>query len=302
MIDQRIRIRHIHCFLETARLGSLSSAANTMKVSQPAASKTIRELEDILGQQLFDRSGRRLVLTASGRLFQQHGGAAMLELERAQDLVRDTPPKSTRLKIGVLPTAATDLLPRAALDFQERHTNCLLRVSTGPNWLLMSQLREGQLDLVVGRMSSAEVMAGLSFTPLYAEKISAVVRPGHPILDFVQPLEQLENYPLILPPPGAVISPLVRTYLTGNGVRLNSTTFETVALAFGRKVLQNSDAIWFISHGVVQDEVASGGLTLLPLSNLPGGPVGISMRSEAIQQEEMQTLITNLERAVAELR
>ncbi|MFT6653116.1 MAG: LysR family pca operon transcriptional activator, partial [Celeribacter sp.] len=107
MIDSHIRMRHLRCFLETARLGSLSAAADAMHVSQPAASKTIRELEDILGVPLFDRTGRRLVLSAAGKVFQQHAGAAMIDLKRAQDLVRDAPRSRTRLAVGTLPTAAT---------------------------------------------------------------------------------------------------------------------------------------------------------------------------------------------------
>jgi LysR family pca operon transcriptional activator len=174
-------IRHLRCFLETARLGSLSAAAGTMNVSQPAASKTIRELEDVLGKPFFDRSHRRLTVTAAGRVFQQHAGTAMSQLSRAQSLVQDTPPQITRLAVGVLPTAATSLMPRAALRFREAFPNCLLRVSTGPNWLLMSQPRESSLDLVVRRMGPTEVMQHLSFHHLYSEDIAAVVRHGHPM-------------------------------------------------------------------------------------------------------------------------
>ncbi|MDO7732803.1 MAG: LysR family transcriptional regulator, partial [Paracoccaceae bacterium] len=65
MLDHRIRLRHLRCFLETAQLGSLSAAARVLRISQPAASKTIRELEDILGRALFDRAARRLSLTSA---------------------------------------------------------------------------------------------------------------------------------------------------------------------------------------------------------------------------------------------
>ena len=88
MLDQRIKLRHLRSFLETARLGSLSAAATDMHISQPAMSKTIKELEDILGTQLFDRSSRRLSLTQAGRVFQQHVGTGMIALRRAQQLVR----------------------------------------------------------------------------------------------------------------------------------------------------------------------------------------------------------------------
>ena len=303
MVDHRIRIRHLRCFLETARLGSLSAAAGVLNVSQPAASKTIRELEDILGKPLFDRTHRRLALTSVGRVFQQHAGAAMAELSRAQSLVMDTPSQITRLSVGVLPTAATSLMPRAALAFRDSHPNCLLRVSTGPNWLLMSQLRESSLDLVVGRMGNAEVMQHLSFHHLYSEDIAAVVRPGHSLIDTDQPMGALEGYPLLLPPPGAVIAPLVRALLSRHGVTSQSAAFESVSLAFGRRVVQSSDAVWFISRGVVEDELDAGTLRTLPLGNdLRGGPIGISMRSDGVLTDEQTGLIRALENARTDLR
>ncbi|MCR9108937.1 pca operon transcription factor PcaQ [Marivita sp. XM-24bin2] len=303
MIDARIRLRHLRCFLETARLGSLSAAANALNVSQPAVSKTIRELEGVLGKPLFDRSNRRLTLTTVGRVFQQHVGAAMSELSRAQSLVKDTPSQITRLSVGVLPTAATSLMPRAALAFRESHPNCLLRVSTGPNWLLMSQLRDSSLDLVVGRMGNAEVMQHLSFHHLYSENIAAVVRPEHPLCETSQPLEALAKFPLLLPPPGAVIAPLVRALLSRHGIAAQNAAFESVSLAFGRRVVQSSDAVWFISRGVVEDELDAGTLTALPLGDdMRGGPIGISMRADGVLTDAQSGLIRALENARDALR
>lgn len=152
MLSPHLRLRHLRCFLEIARLGSLSAAAEALHVSQPAASKTIRELEEILGTALFDRSGRRLVLTAAGRIYQNHAGAAIADLERAQHLVLSPPRERPKISAGVLPTAGTGLVPRAALAFRETHPDVLLDVMTGPNWLLHSLLREGQLDIVIGRI------------------------------------------------------------------------------------------------------------------------------------------------------
>ena len=155
-MDPRLRLRHLRCFLETARLGGLSAAAEILSVSQPAASKTLRELEEILGVALFDRSARRLVLSPAGRVFQQHAGTAMRALEAAQSAVRDAPERITKLNVGVLPTVATDVLPRAALEFNRQMPHCTLQVTTGPNWLLLAQLREGTADLMVGRAPGAE--------------------------------------------------------------------------------------------------------------------------------------------------
>jgi LysR family pca operon transcriptional activator len=295
MLDSHIRMRHLRCFLETARLGSLSAAADVMHVSQPAASKTIRELEDILGVPLFDRSGRRLVLSSAGKVFQQHAGAAMVDLTRAQDLVREAPRSHTRLAVGTLPTAATDMFPTAALAFQKSHPECLLRVTTGPNWLLMSQLREGALDMVVGRMPPVGALDGLSFQQLYSEIVVPVVRPDHPLLHPNWQIAQLAEYPLMLPPSGAVIAPMVRAFLHNNGLHTPQPVFENVSLAFGRKVVQKSDVIWLISQGVVAEELRLGTLKALPLKDdLLGGPVGVSMRAQTVITEEQKALLAAL--------
>ena len=82
MIDGRIKIRHLQCFLETARLGHVGKAAERLCVTQPAVSKTIRELEDILAVQLFERSGRGLILTRVGRLFRQHAQTGVTSLQQ----------------------------------------------------------------------------------------------------------------------------------------------------------------------------------------------------------------------------
>ena len=86
------------------------------------------------------------------------------------------------LAVGVLPTVATRVLPKAALAFARAVPDACLRASTGPNRFLLSQLRDGSLDLVVGRLAAPDEMAGLVFEQLYSEAVVAVVRAGHPLL------------------------------------------------------------------------------------------------------------------------
>lgn len=298
MLHSHLRLRHLRCFLETARLGSLSAAAQALHVSQPAASKTLRELEQILGVALFDRSGRRLALTPAGRVYQSHAGAALLELERAQRLVLSPPPERLRLHVGVLPTAATGLVPRAALAFRDTRPDVVLDVMTGPNWLLLSLLREGQLDLVVGRMPPAGNTEGLRFRRLYWERVVPVVRAGHPLLGRGWDHGDLGLYPLMLPPPGAMISASVRSWLHSAGLTDPQPAYENVSLAFGREVVMRSDTVWFISEGVVRPEIDLGALVILPIRNeLLGGPVGISLREGDEPAPHAQDLIAALERA-----
>lgn len=298
MLHAHLRLRHLRCFLETARMGSLSAAAGALHVSQPAASKTIRELEQILGAALFDRTGRRLVLTAAGRVYQAHAGAALRDLERAHRLVLSPPPDRVRLPVGVLPTAATGLVPRAALAFRTARPDVVLDVTTGPNWLLLSLLREGQLDLVVGRMPPAGNTEGVRFRRLYWERVVPVVRAGHPLLEGEWEPGDLARHPLMLPPAGAAISASVRGWLHSVGLTDPQPAFENVSLAFGRAVVLRSDTVWFISEGVVRPEIDAGALAILPIRNeLLGGPVGISLREGDDPAPQVQALIAALEQA-----
>lgn len=294
MLHNHLRLRHLRCFLEVSRLGSLTAAAEALHVSQPAASKTIRELEQILGVTLFDRSGRRLVLTAAGRLYQTHAGQALAELERAQTIVTAAPRDRIRIHVGVLPTAG-ELLPRAALTFRAAHPEPLLDVMTGPNWLLLSLLREGQLDLVVGRMPPPGSTEGLAFAPLYWERIVPVVRPGHPLLQGDWDYGALARYPLMLPPPGALIAGSVRNWLHSVGLAAPEPAYANVSLPFGLGITSQTDTVWFISEGVVAPEIRAGRLVVLPIRNeLLGGPVGITRRQGAETPPELAALIAAL--------
>lgn len=298
MLSPHLRLRHLRCFLEIARLGSLSAAAEALHVSQPAASKTIRELEEILGTALFDRSGRRLVLTAAGRIYQNHAGAAIADLERAQHLVLSPPRERPKISAGVLPTAGTGLVPRAALAFRETHPDVLLDVMTGPNWLLHSLLREGQLDIVIGRIPPAGASEGLHFQRLYWERVVPVVHARHPLLGQDWDYRALADYPLMLPPPGALISVAVRTWLHSVGLTDPAPAYENVSLAFGREVVLHSETVWFISEGVVRPEIEAGTLAVLPIRNeLLGGPVGITLRDGNTPSAETAALIAALEEA-----
>ena len=277
-LDNQLRLRHVQTFLEIARAESVSLAASRLNITQPAVSRSLRELEDMLGVRLFDRVGRSLRLNDAGRLFQTHASASMTELLRGVERLRSGGGPAARLAIGVLPTAATDLVPAAALVFRKDMPHVKLSIHTGSNGLLFNQLRDGVVDLVVGRMPEKEARTGVTFQQLYIEDVVLVCRPDHPILDCPTPAQKIEAYPLILPTAEALISESVARYLASVGLSDVPAAIETVALPVGRKLVSTSDALWFISRGVVADELARGILVAVTLpSPILSGPVGYSV-------------------------
>ncbi|SON53835.1 Galactose-binding protein regulator [Hartmannibacter diazotrophicus] len=282
LFDRRIKLRHIVCFLEVARLKSVGGAATLLGVTQPAASKTILELEDILGVALFDRSRRNLSLTEAGEVFLRYAGAGVTALRQGIDSIDQAQSGGLVVKVAALPTASARILPDAVRRFTAEGLKCRVRVVTGPNAYLLSLLRLGDADFVVGRMAAPEEMTGFSFEHLYSEEVRLVVRAGHPLLDR-KPFDfaMIERYPVLMPPPGSIIRPVVERLLIAHGIARIKDEVETVSNAFGRSFTRSSDAIWIISEGVVTEDLAEGRLAILPLDTSETlGPVGLTTRTD----------------------
>lgn len=272
-----MKLRHLQAFLAVAQGGTISAAARARNVSQPALSKTIAELEALLGARLFERTGRRAVLTPAGESFRAHALAALQSLETG---VRDLSGKAAAdlVKVGVLPTVAGGFFPSVALEFSRARPEARIGVITGPNRYLIEMLRGGKIDLMVGRMPSAHDMPGLSFEYLYDEPIVLVGRADHPGLG-TPAHTALAAHPLILPNPGAIIRRNVDQYLAALGLSGKVPAFETVALPVALTLLEQSDMLWFISRGVVAREIAEGRLATFELgSDYMAGAVGLTRK------------------------
>jgi LysR family pca operon transcriptional activator len=282
LLDPRIKLRHIACFLEVARLKSVVAAADALAISQPAASKTIQELEELLGVALFDRSRRSLFLSPFGEVFQRYAAASVAALRQGVDSIAQAQTDAVIVKVGALPTVSARILPRAVEQFTAQGLRARARIITGPNDYLLSLLRLGDVDIVIGRMAEPGAMTGFSFEHLYSEKVVLVVRAGHPLLA-ARPfnLTMIEAYQALMPPPGSVIRPIVERLLVSHGVTQMRDEVETVSNAFGRNFTRLSDAVWIISEGVVAEDVAEGHLVPLPVDTAETlGPVGFTTRTD----------------------
>lgn len=304
MIEQRIKFRHLQTFVEVARQKSVMRAADVLHVSQPAVTKTIRELEEVLGVALFQREGRGIIITRHGEIFLRHAGATMTALRQALDSVsHDSAQLGPPVRIGALPTVSTRIMPKAMTAFLNENTGSRIKIVTGDNAVLLEQLRVGELDLVVGRLASPEKMTGFSFEHLYSEQVLFTVRAGHPLLSVNKGLfDRIREFPVLMPTRNSIIRPFVDHFLIANGIPALPNQIETVSDAFGRAFLKSSDAIWIISEGVVAGDIAEGTLTTLPIdSSSTRGPVGLTVRTDAIPTLPQSLLMQAIRDAAAGL-
>ncbi len=285
-----VKLRHVRAFLDIAAEGNLSAVARRRGITQPALSRTLAELEDLLGAALFRRERRRLVLTDAGATFRRHASIGLLAFEAGAAALQPGAGGGT-IRVGILPTAAARLFPRVALRFRAAEPGALLKIETGPHSYLLGLLREGGIEMMIGRMPIATEMAGLAFEHLYEEEIVLVARAGHPMAAGPVPTT-LQSAPVILPPEGALIRRAVDDYLASLGLPGLRPAFETVALAVGRGILAGSDAVWFISRGVVADEIDRGDLLEIPTGvRFLSGAVGITTRQAGQKVPGLDLLI-----------
>lgn len=302
MIDSRIRLRHLQAFLEIARRKSVSRAAEALHLTQPAISKTLAELEEILGVVLMTRNRAGAMLTAAGEVFLHYAATSHAALRQGIDALAQTKMAATTpLAIGALPSVAARVIPGAILAFRAMRPDAVPRIVTGPNRYLLDQLRAGALDLVVGRLGSPEAMKGLSFAQLYSERVAIVVRPGHPLIA-TPDLARLPEFPVLLPEPGAAIRAIAERFLVAGGIGEIRDRIETVADAFGRAFTRQTDAVWIISRGVVALDLADGALVELPFDmGDTSGPVGLTLRADGEDSPALRQFTAALRAATATL-
>lgn len=172
-------LRHLRYFLEVARLQHVTRAADALHVTQSTLSHQLRQLEDLLGVQLFDRVGRGVQLTEAGQTFQAYAMRALLEVDDGATAVRELGSLLRgNLRVGVIHTYNATLLPPAIARFIAAHPGVHVVVEDLPALAIEQDIAEGRLDLGIAFTTVAhpDILA----EPLFEEELVLAVPPGHP--------------------------------------------------------------------------------------------------------------------------
>jgi len=304
-MENRIKFRHLQTFMEVAQQKSVGKAAQILNISQPAVTRTIRELEEILGVRLFEKEGRGIRLGRVGEVFLKHAGASISSVQDGIQSVRRAVSQSLPpVRIGALPTVSARIMPDAIQLYLKEQVGSEIKIVTGENSVLLDQLRQGELDLVVGRLAAPEKMTGLSFEHLYSEQVVFAARSGHPLL--LSPsfrLSDLSQYTLLMPTKASVIRPFVERFLIANGISELPIQIETVSDSFGRAFVRSSDAVWIISQGVVANDLRDGRMQTLPVDTRETrGAVGLTTRADSVETVSLAVMAQSIRQAASPLQ
>ena len=280
-----------------SRRGSFVAAGEALGLTQPAVSRSIRELEATLDVVLFDRSQRGAVLTLHGRRLLDAAEAAMALLTEGLQATQEEGGAREVLRIGALPNVCGLTLPDIIEDFRQVHPRSTVRVISGTNAELLARLRQGALDLVIGRLAESATMHGLSFQHLYDESIVIAVGRDHP---FAQPgartdMATILGQPLLVPIPGTIIRQEFDRFLSKSGFVAPDYAIETLDAGFINKVIRAANHVAVTVEALVAEGRARGEVVVLPVSDTAlAGPVGLTTLPGATEGPAMRMLLAML--------
>lgn len=175
-----MELRHLRYFTALAETLSFTRAAERVHVTQSTLSHQIRQLEDEVGQLLFERIGKKVVTTEAGELFLGFAGRALKEVDLGLAMLKPGAGGLTgQVRIGATHTFNIGLIPECVAQFLARHPTVQVRVEELPAEQICTRLHAGELDIGIAYRPNGPT--DLWFEPLYNEEMVLVVSDRHPL-------------------------------------------------------------------------------------------------------------------------
>jgi LysR family nitrogen assimilation transcriptional regulator len=193
-------LKQLEYFQHVAELGSFTRAATYLSVAQPALSRQVRALETELGQNLFDRNGRGVILTEAGKRLLEHARGIRTQVERArQDLEEHRAADAGHLIIGLPPSLGRSITVPLVAEFRARFPKATVATVEGLSTYILEWLAVGRVDC--GILYNAAPSPQLDLIPLCEEPLYLMSARGKGSTRKATPvaLAEIANYPLIIP-------------------------------------------------------------------------------------------------------
>ena len=295
-LDQRLKLRHFRVIAAISTHASLLNAANALRLTQPALSRSLQEIEDLLGVKLYDRHSKGVRETRYGSALNESAKAILAELANLDStLDRLTQDSSIMVTVGALPVAAVGVMPGVIARLNDEHDELRVRLVQGLTEDLIPNLSAGRLDLIVGRLYAPAIPDGLIRETLYYEPIWLAARPDNPIFDDPGPtLGRLAQCKLALPTVNSLLGQEIDELLMKMDVPLNSP-IRSSSLGFIREMMQSSEVVSIMPRLMLAGDLLRGSIRVcaLPIPT-PSRPAGIIYRKDTPLPPSAKVLIQTL--------
>lgn len=267
LIRARLKTRQLLLVVALSEEGNIHRAAKVLNMTQPAASKLLKDLEDVLGVLLFERLPRGMRPTWYGETMIRHAREALNSLNQANDELQAAKQgQFGQVNLGAITAPVLMLLPPTIAAVKQLHPNLRIAVQIESSNVLIEQLFRGKLDVMIGRLSDEHDTDDLRYETIADEPVCAVARPGHPLFASGElVLTDLLAFCWIVPPVGSVMRHKFDLMFQELDLPQLSNRVETSSLLFSTKMMQQSDMVSIMALDVARYYAEHGLLRILPV-------------------------------------
>lgn len=299
---RRLKPIQLRLLSELGHDAALGLAATRIGVAQPAASRLLTEMEELLGLPLRERHGRGLRLTPVGKALARRAIRIEIELaDAARDLAEAASGRAGVVRVGSVTGPALSLVMPTLIALQRALPDFRAEVTVGTSILLGDLLREGRLDFALARPGPGETQ--LEARVIAGEPLSLVVRRGHPIL--ARPditVEDLLRHDWVMGDDETLLTQTVVSRLAELGLPVPHRRISTSSFLFTLALLNQTDAIAPLATAVVDSFAGNPSVPFVSLPvnlGLSVAPFSLVTRTGAQMTASSQRLIDGI---LAEVR
>jgi len=264
MVNVPIDSRQLRAFAALARMGSFTIAAKRLFLSQSAVSHSMKALETDVGCRLFDRMGKKVLLTQAGETLLHHAEKILQEMQAARAALDQLGKWGRgRLRIGASTTACQYILPPVLREFKASFPQTLITIEPGDTLTTIDLLHRSEVDLAITLEPLNEPQ--LEFHPLFTDELSFLVAPTHPWAKdgHVNRLEiPRQNY--VLYNKGSYTFRAIQEYFRDEEMVLN-TVIELGSMDAIKELVKLGLGVSILAPWIAQKELQEGSLVALSL-------------------------------------
>lgn len=248
-----LKLRHLRLVRSIASCGQISIASEQLSITQPAASRTLAEIERLVGEPVFVRHAKGMRLTLIGEVIARHASVVVADLDRiAVEVDAFRRGNTGVVRIGAVTGAAVGFVVPAVQKLKAEAENATVIVQVAPSVDLMEGLLQGEFDIVLSRLPRDMDASPFHIRPGRVEEIRYLVRTGHPLAGRVGlMLDDLKEAEWVIQGAGMPIRQAVEQAFTNRGLQVPQNTIDTTSLLVTLGYLRDTDAVAAISSEVL---------------------------------------------------
>lgn len=301
LLRSNLKLKHLQLLVALDQFRHLGRAAEFLALTQPAVSKTLAEVERQFGVTLFTRSTRGTEPTAQGQALVLFARKVLVDLERTQQALSDGGDVAGgHVSVGAMMVALSTWLAPAVTRLKSEQPHVTVAVEEGDLKRLLPRLRQGELDLIVGRLEPGHAAPDLDTEALRVEPMVLISSPDHPLARRSRVAwKDLTNHSWVLPPAWASSRAKLTQQFYQRGLHFPEDVVETASHLATMAFVRERASLGFVAEGVALQAQQQGLVDVLPLKlSLDLPPVGVIRLREGHRTPACQQLLACLRATV----